>query len=58
MKINHRLPALTICIINVLFVKPSPSKGDYMFPKSVSPHMDFEKGMLTDALIEWIDYDM
>ena len=45
MKINHRLPALTICIINMLFVKPSPSNGECTFRKVFSP-MDFEKGML------------
>lgn len=45
MKINHRLPALTICIINVLSIKPSPSNEDCMFQKVYLPPMDFEKGM-------------
>lgn len=42
LEINHRLPALRIYHINVLFVKILFSNGNCMF---FSP-MDFEKGML------------
>lgn len=47
LEINHRLPALRIYHINVLFVKLLFSNGNCKFQKSIfSPPMDFEKGML------------